>query len=254
MDWSTKRKLMYTTVFVLIFAFFVGYFGYLIFSKEPTCFDGKMNGLEQGVDCGGGCNLMCLSTVSEVKVLWTKLSKIDSGLYDLAFMVNNPNKDSSPLNLPYLISVYGQSGEVIFENQGTFSFEPGKSTPVVVPSVYLEKMPSQMSVRFGTSSFYKAYGEIGDRVTVERISLNRQIDKDEIIVNVKDRTLRLIESFPLIVVVYDNEGEIITTGYSKVFDLKGEEERDVSFVWPKPIEGDIGNIRAFPVFSALFVR
>ena len=67
MTWGLKRQIFYVIVlllFVTVFAFIILY---PTFNKAPSCIDGKQNGNETGIDCGGSCANACLSQVSPLK-------------------------------------------------------------------------------------------------------------------------------------------------------------------------------------------
>ncbi|MDP6250283.1 MAG: hypothetical protein QGH26_05690, partial [Candidatus Pacebacteria bacterium] len=59
MSWSSKNRSIYLGGLILILVIVFALPVYNIFNKEPTCFDGKQNSNERGVDCGGGCEKIC---------------------------------------------------------------------------------------------------------------------------------------------------------------------------------------------------
>ena len=76
-----------------------------VISPAPTCFDGKANGLENGIDCGGNCNLMCTDEVKPLIVEWSSFikTKIQIKILNLNtnyFLCLKPKKSSYLLSLP----------------------------------------------------------------------------------------------------------------------------------------------------------
>jgi hypothetical protein len=72
MSWGTKRRnLILFTLFLFIFIP-VSFISFLIFYNPPSCFDLKQNGGEQGIDCGGTCQLVCTNQAFEPVVLWER--------------------------------------------------------------------------------------------------------------------------------------------------------------------------------------
>jgi hypothetical protein len=85
-----KQKIMavYGAVFLVLVVLIV-----LWFTPDPTCNDGKKNGVETGVDCGGLCR-PCEEEKSprEVAVQKTAFVVSGEGVYDLVVWINNPNE------------------------------------------------------------------------------------------------------------------------------------------------------------------
>jgi len=90
--WALKRQIF--IVIGLIIIIFI--FGFLIiypsFNKAPTCFDGKQNGNETGINCGGSCARACLSQVENVSVLWARAFQVIPGRYNAVAYIVNHNK------------------------------------------------------------------------------------------------------------------------------------------------------------------
>ena len=56
-----------------VVAIIAGYFVYtVLFKVDPTCFDGKKNQDERGIDCGGVCALVCLADAKTVVPIWSR--------------------------------------------------------------------------------------------------------------------------------------------------------------------------------------
>ncbi len=70
-SWSAKRKLVYAIMFFSFVIIVVGLPTFFIWYQKPTCFDGKKNGDEVGVDCGGSCRLLCSFEAVEPDILWS---------------------------------------------------------------------------------------------------------------------------------------------------------------------------------------
>ena len=76
MTWALKRQIFYVGVLVLFFSIAGFLIIYPKLSKSPTCFDGRQNGEELGVDCGGACAKACVAQVDNISVLWSRAFKI----------------------------------------------------------------------------------------------------------------------------------------------------------------------------------
>ena len=58
MIWTAKRHLLYLSGFLAIILVIVLTIIAPYLRSDPTCFDGKQNGNEEGVDCGRSCHLI----------------------------------------------------------------------------------------------------------------------------------------------------------------------------------------------------
>src|ERR1035437_2857393 len=106
MNWATKRKLQYLGGLFGLFLIALFIFLYPIIFQKPTCGDLKQNGDETGVDCGGSCPLMCKDKTSDPVVLWSRAFPVLGNTYNLVAFVENQNKNSGVVNMPYEFRIY----------------------------------------------------------------------------------------------------------------------------------------------------
>ena len=59
------------SIVILAIILIVGLPAFLLLYKAPTCFDGKQNQGEGGIDCGGPCVKLCPSAFLPPEVIWT---------------------------------------------------------------------------------------------------------------------------------------------------------------------------------------
>jgi hypothetical protein len=85
--WARKRQFFFLVILILV----VITLGLLLIlpklQKDPTCFDGRKNGEEEGIDCGGSCALACISGIEDVGVIWSRAFKILPGRYNATVML-----------------------------------------------------------------------------------------------------------------------------------------------------------------------
>jgi len=106
----------------------VGIPSFMLFYKAPTCSDGRKNGSEQGVDCGGSCTKLCPSAFLSPSVSWTRFEEVAPHLYNVAAYVVNPNPKVMAPNTPYLMTLYDATGVPIAEARGTVTIPAGRNT------------------------------------------------------------------------------------------------------------------------------
>src|SRR3989344_7966424 len=91
-QWSIRRKRIILSIIVLAIVVFVGAPIFLLFYRAPTCFDGKWNGDETGIDCGRSCQLLC--TAESLPLLLKgdpRVFKIADNIFEIVALIENPN-------------------------------------------------------------------------------------------------------------------------------------------------------------------
>ena len=104
--WGTKRR---NTIIFIILAFFLiiaGIISFALFYEEPTCFDGKRNGNEIGIDCGGSCELLCELQIIEPLVHWTRYFEVVPGVYNVLAYLENPNVTDGADRVDYIFKLF----------------------------------------------------------------------------------------------------------------------------------------------------
>lgn len=112
MDKRIFKQISYLLFFLLIF-FVLGYFLYLFFKTAPTCFDGKKNQGEEGVDCGGPCFQICLpENFRDIQVSDVKFLNIGNKTILLA-KIQNLNSSIAAWQFDYEFIISGTDGSVL---------------------------------------------------------------------------------------------------------------------------------------------
>jgi hypothetical protein len=116
--WGIKRRLEIIGI-ILVAILILGVFPYWITHREkPTCFDGKQNQEETGVDCGGPCTLLCKGDADDLKILWTKVFPVRQGVYDVVAYIENPNFNVAVPEFSYTAKLYDEDKTLIIEEKG----------------------------------------------------------------------------------------------------------------------------------------
>jgi hypothetical protein len=110
MDWRLRKQIIFGLVIFLIF-FLISY---LIFLKirgpvAASCFDGKKNQGEEGVDCGGPCPPCELKYAEPLKIYPTKYL-VYSNSIDIIGILENPNKNLALKKIKYYFEIYDFDG------------------------------------------------------------------------------------------------------------------------------------------------
>lgn len=118
-------------------------------TPDPTCTDGKKNGIEAGVDCGGLCGPCREERILEpIVVEKTAFVSAGNGTYDAVVWIRNPNETSGGQILEGSFIFLGMGGEVLAEEQVTSFILPRESKYIVQPGVFLGEDASVLSVEW----------------------------------------------------------------------------------------------------------
>ena len=108
---------------------------YKTITAPPLCTDGKQNGDERGIDCGGACALFCARDAQKPIVHWARAFKVSNGIYDTVAYVENPNKEAGVKNALYTFKTYDAENILITETIGKTFLLPGEAFPIFSPAV-----------------------------------------------------------------------------------------------------------------------
>lgn len=249
MDWQIRRKFLYGSAVIIALLALVIYFFRDTLFPAPTCFDGKQNGYEVGVDCGGICAPRCASEVQPLVVLWTRALKTSATTYDLVAMVSNKNIDNASHSIAYSFVVYDAQGRVMKEVRGNTIAPISGDFPVLEQSVILPQFPRNVTLQIQDDIHYK----VNEKPTSPTLRIgNERYEAGTIprvyatVVNTKQITIR---DLPVIVVLFDQNNNAYAVGKTLIPQLNKEEAKEVSFTWDFPLASSPLRIKVYPLFD-----
>ncbi len=234
LTWAKQRRIIISLALLGIILFLAGV-GYLVWRSSPNCFDGRQNGLETGMDCGGKCALICKNDSSSLVVDWVRLFKIREGEYAVLARVNNPNMSSIAYEAPYIFDLKSSDGTIVATQKGT-TFVPSRKTFVVYQgTITTNKVPTSASFRFdGTPSWYRS-----DYAEPELIIANKILTNEESLprlsTTIQNPNIIDVDNVTLSAVIYDDEGNALQVSQTYLPRINSKETVSVAFTWPNPI-------------------
>ncbi len=255
MEWSKKRRILYSLGIAGFIILISAYPIYKFMNPTPTCFDVKQNGTEVGVDCGGSCNLYCSSQIQSLRIIWSKAIQITSGHYDLGAYVENPNPSAGIKNARYVMRVLGSTGEVLAQGEGVIEIPPASTALLFIGNVPVTGTPEKVEVEFNsedTARWLKA-------------------SPKPAVLTIKNQTLKNVDTKPRLDAVLLNNDLVEDSGYvalsAIIYDAvrrpfaisstftdnvpKGG-EKDIFFTWPNRFtKNNKGSICTTPVDTIL---
>jgi len=235
-SWATQRKLQYLGIIALFFLVFVGGPFYYFVYQKPTCSDGRKNGSELGIDCGGSCRLLCSQDVSEPVSRWDpRLFKVSEGSYSVLAYFENPNVTGEVLKAPYRFQLYDADGTLITERKGN-AFIPKASTFAVFEGNIDagKRIPTRATFEFTEKLVWTRNLETPPDIQISNRSLMKDDSNPRVYATISNKSLGDVPNIELIAVVYDGAGNAIGSSRTFLEDLGKGESKNVVFTWPYP--------------------
>jgi len=255
-EWSVKRKRVIFSLIFLTLIVLVGMPLFFLFYQAPSCFDGKQNGDETGIDCGGSCQLICtdqtlpLISKGDPRVLETR-----PGVYNVVALAENPNILAEILHARYTINLFEESSFIPVKTIESEVFVPSNGPFIVFegPIDMGERHPIRVTLEWHTDSFIwqrntKTFKDIVARDAV----LTREDIAPRVSAMLVNNSQDHVSNIELTVLVSGEDGNLIAASKTFVEDLPKGASSPVVFNWPAPfnIKEDICS---FPVDVALVI-
>ena len=130
------KQLLYGTSYTLVLALVI-YVFYLfaIFSQPASCFDGRRNQQEEGVDCGGSCAPCGLASVQAIATTTPQVLEIDSDRVSVIAEIRNPNIEFGAESFAYTLNIYNFDGQKIHTEFGESFIYAGEIKNIVEPLI-----------------------------------------------------------------------------------------------------------------------
>lgn len=224
----------------------------------PTCIDGKQNGKELGIDCGGTCALVCPFQANDIKIVWTRVFKVVDGRYNAVAYLQNQNTNFASAKVHYKfrfsdknnIYVGSREGDTYVPTGGNFVvFEPaidtGSEVPVFTTFEFTEK-PIWFNVPDNTIQEFK--------VVSSNISLANEMTSPILTATLKNISLFQIQNLKIVTILYDKSGNAINASSTLLNTINGGETLPIIFTWPEPITGGVVSKEIIPMFDIFSLR
>jgi hypothetical protein len=247
-SWSRQRRFLYGGTTIVVVVALVGYFGWKLFYTAPTCSDGRQNGSEQGIDCGGACQKLCASAFLPPAANWTRFDEVAPGLYNVAAYIVNPNGDGEALNVPYHMQIYDDKGILITEYNGTVTIPPNRDTLAFRGAVsFGKRLPAKALFEFtGTPDWHKS----ADRLSNLSIT-DKQYSEDQngasLTASLKNTSVEMLGHMSVYAVLYDASGNAIGFSKTAIDGIAAGAAVTAPFTWPRSRNGQVISFGILPV-------
>lgn len=255
MTWAGRRQIAILSV---VFILGVSPFAYLIwkqFNKPPTCTDGKHNGAERGIDCGGVCKNFCPFEVTDPVVKWSRAFRITDAVWSAVAYVENQNTNAALSVIPYEFKLYDADRNLIATRRGVTYINPNGVTAVFEGGIRVDgKIPVFTIFQFlkdpewvpvGATSLYPALITKDQLITEEqnRTRLNALIQNSSRIFS--------IQVIDVVALLYDKEGNVLAASKTIVDGVAKEGAAPIVFTWPQLLKDKVARVEIIPRYNLL---
>lgn len=250
MDWATRRKIIYTSAVIILVVVYSLYHYRDVITPSPTCFDGKANGLENGIDCGGDCQLMCTNDTKPLIVEWSSFIKTKEKTYDLVALVSNKNINNDAVSTPYVFNLIDKEGKTIFESKGEVVSPVNTSFPIILQNINVEDEPSKLLVYVSQNKHYKTLLN-GNKTLIKVVSTSIEEGSDisRAYATVENNTLDTLLNTKVKVILFDENKNAVGVSETIIERLRGEEKKQIIFTWKTPFEKKPVVAEIYPIIN-----
>lgn len=250
LSWRFRRKFQYILLVMVLPVFLLGRFFYFHITKEPTCFDGKQNGLEISVDCGGECRLLCSNQVVGLGELWERHFFVADDVYNLVAYIENPNVNAGIPSIRYeFIAFDGQGNQIGQPFVGSTFIGPSERTMIFVPGfVSGDQKVDRISFRFiSPPSWQKTDPFFSTLFLRGRLRDIKNVDSlPQLSISLENKSFFNFTDVPVIVILYDIDGNAIAVSQTIVPKVLNTSEQELFFTWPKPFDRPVVDVEIIP--------
>ena len=236
--WAVKRKLgiLLFFIFILIIIAFFVYRSFFV--KIPTCFDNEHNGIEEGVDCGGGCEQICKVQATKVNIIWAKTFKVAHGVSNVAALIENPNFDFN-MSAIYTIKIFDEEGIRVKDFTKKIKLRPGEKRIIFIPSIITgKKNIAQTFIDFEDIESLTLGDSQKSSINVISKTLVQEKNQTRLSVEIKNMGLRSERDIEISAVLIGENESIIDVGKTFVDYIEKRGEKKVEITWPKIFDED----------------
>jgi hypothetical protein len=224
----------------------VGLF-YLFFNKPPTCTDGKQNGDEHGIDCGGSCENLCLAQISDPVLLWSRAFKISDGIYNAVAYVENPNFSAGVSKISYIFKLFDSENLLVAQRKGRTFISPNGINPVFEGAIRTgQRIPARAFFEFSSMPQWEEIKNEESSLSVNGIVLSGIDFSPRIDAVLSNAGIRSISDIEVVAILFDADGNAIAASSTFIKYLPDRSSQDIVFTWPNKFDSSPSRIEIIP--------
>lgn len=247
MSWASRRRSKYLgIVFIIIIVVFTGLF-FIFFNKPPTCTDGKQNGNERGIDCGGSCPELCVSQISDPVLVWSRSFKVVDGVYNAVAYVENPNFDAGISKISYIFRLFDDENILITERKGSTFIFPNTVSPIFESMIQTgERVPTKTFFELSQNPVWTQSINKDESLSVSDTVLSEKDSSPRIDTVLSNNSISDTRDIEIVAIVFDKKDNAIGVSSTFVELLPNRSSKNLVFTWPNEFESNVSRIEIIP--------
>ena len=247
MTWAGKRKSLYLSILFIVFLAIVIPIFYSIYPKS-SCFDGKQNQDEKGIDCDGGCKKVCLERTNPLQILWTRSFKVSDGVYSAVAYIGNSNFNLGARDVPYVFKLYDDRNVLIEERRGFTTVPPNSNFPVFEGIIITgNRAPARAFFEFSAAPYFERLNE-QPSLSVKSNLLTEGESNPRLSATIVNDNIFGVKDISVVAVLYDQKDTAIAASQTIIDEIAKNSSKEVIFTWPAAFPNKIGRIEIYPKF------
>ena len=247
MSWASRRRSVYTLGTIALFALVLGVPIFFAVYEAPTCFDGKKNQGEVGVDTGGPCLLLDISQVTPYSVLWTRSFEVVTGVYSVVSYVDNPNINAGADFVTYTFKLFDEDGILIAERKGSTVITPNAINPIFEGGILTgERIPTKAFFDIDKQPTWEIRNSLASLLSVKSQLLHDEDIKPKVTAEIVNNSADPVEDIDVVVVLFDGKDNAIASSKTVISFLEARGGEQVVFTWPGPLKKSVARIEILP--------
>ncbi len=207
---------------------------FFFFYAPANCSDGKTNGGERDVDCGGPCERICKNDALPPNLLWARPLQISKNSFSAVAYLENPSLSMEALNVPYVLKLKDGENLLIFEKRGKTYIPPGKTFAVfegVMPVG--ERIPARAYFEFEGDIPWRKIESSPNELKVENKKISMDADgKTRLSFRLKNEELAAVYNIEAIGILFGENKNSIAASQTIVDFIPRNSSEEVMLSWP----------------------
>mgnify|MGYP001285568579 FL=1 len=229
MDWARKRQLFVIGIIAFVVLTLGGFFVFILTINPATCFDGEQNGAESGIDCGGGCELVCENEARPLTVSFAQYVLTD-GRPDVIAHITNPNTHADAISAEYLVEVYTDEGDLFARHDGVIDVPNESTRAIFIPRIAsIAPTVARAFVTITEQTFFRA--KDGPSLSVESFTWEDVSTEPTLTVQIQGDLEESLRRIPFAATIFDIENTVLAVSKTVIDRIGIDESKEVIFTW-----------------------
>jgi hypothetical protein len=235
LSWAQKQRLIFVAVPLAVFLLIAGVFVF-VSRNRSDCQNGRQDGNEQGVDCGGSCRLLCPGFASEPLIHFARAVPVGEALWGAVVLAENRNQNAGARRAPYVFKLYDADNLLIYDRRGEAYIPPRKVFAVFEGAMSVgSRLPTRAAFAFTEPPrFERMTEEPSFDIRNRRFDSSDGISRLEAVL--QNPTAVSFERVLLTALLFDATGNVTAASATAVAPLAARASVPLSFTWPQEFQ------------------